>query len=75
MAGLIVVRFVLHQWYVYGSLDGRQQILSTGDDPLELSGGFFYQLNPEQFVKMEVFVGLSDSSSDMGASIGFLNWF
>jgi hypothetical protein len=66
---------IIAPWYVYGSLDGRQQTLSTGDDPLELSGGFFYQLNPVQFVKMQGFVGLSNSSSDLGSTIGFVNWF
>lgn len=62
-------------WYIYGSLDSRQKTFSTGDYPLELSGGFFYQLNSAQFVKVEGFVGLSNSSPDIGATIGFVNWF
>jgi len=66
---------IIIPWYFYVSLDGRQQVLETGDAPLELSGGFFYQLNSKQFVKMEGFAGLSDSSPDMGAAVGFVNWF
>jgi hypothetical protein len=66
---------IIIPWYFYVSLDGRQQVLDTGDAPLELSGGFFYQLNPKQFVKMEGFAGLSNSSPDMGVAIGFVNWF
>lgn len=62
-------------WYVYGSLDGRQQTLDNGDDPLELSGGFFYQIKPARFVKMEGFVGLSNASPDAGITFGIVNWF
>jgi len=62
-------------WYIYGSLDGRQQTLETGDDPLELSGGFFYQIKSKRFLKMEGFVGLGNSSADAGMTIGIVNWF
>lgn len=62
-------------WYVYGSLDGRQQTVATGDDPLELSGGFFYQIKAGWFVKMDAFVGLSNTSPDTGITVGIVNWF
>lgn len=62
-------------WYVYASLDGRQQTLATGDDPLELSAGLFYQLKQAQFIKVEGFIGLSNSSPDSGIMLGIINWF
>ena len=66
---------IVTPWYYYASLDGRQATLIADNPSLELSAGFFYQLNPDQFVKMEGFAGLSNSSPDMGATIGFINWF
>lgn len=66
---------IIIPWYVYGSLDGRQNILNDSDDPLEISTGFFYQVKQTQFIKMELFAGLSDSSPDVGLSIGIVNWF
>lgn len=62
-------------WYVYTSMDGRQQTVDTGDDPLELSGGFFYQIKAGRFVKLDAFVGLSNSSPDTGITVGIVNWF
>lgn len=66
---------IIIPWYIYGSLDGRQQSFTTGDDPLELSVGFLYQLRPEQFVKVESFVGLSNASPNNGITVGIVNWF
>lgn len=66
---------IIAPWYIYGSVDGRQQTVDTGDDPLEVSVGFFYQIKPAQFVKMESFAGLSDSSPDSGVTVGVVNWF
>jgi hypothetical protein len=66
---------IITPWYVFGRLDGRQSTLETDDAPLELSGGFFYQLYPTQFLKLEGFAGLSHSSPNVGLTIGFVNWF
>jgi hypothetical protein len=63
------------QRYIYISVDGRQQILNTGGNPLELSGGFLYQIKPTQYLKTEGFLGLNDNSPDYGLSIGLVNWF
>ena len=62
-------------WYLYASLDGRQQTLETGDDPLEFSAGFFYQINTSLFLKTEALVGLNDASPDHGMTVGVVNWF
>jgi len=66
---------IISPWYIYGNLDGRQQTLDTGDDLLEASIGVLYQVKPEQFLKLEGFVGLSNTSPDSGMSIGIVNWF
>jgi len=66
---------IITPWYVYGSLDGRQQTLDRGDDPLEFSVGFFYQLESARFFKMDAFVGLSNTSPDAGLTFGVVNWF
>jgi hypothetical protein len=71
-AGISKISF---PWYVYGSLDGRQQTLEGADDPLELSAGFYYQLKERQFLKLEGFVGLNNASPDGGLSVGVVNWF
>ena len=65
----------INKWYVYGSLDGRQQVLGSGDDPLELSGGLLYQIKAAQFIKAEGVVGLNDGSLDYGLAVGVVNWF
>lgn len=62
-------------WYVYGGLEGRQQMLDTRDDPLELSGGLLYQMQRNRFLKLEGIVGLNESSLDYGVSVGIVNWF
>lgn len=62
-------------WYLYGRLDGQQQRLRTGSSPLELSAGFFYQLKPARFIKMEVISGLNDASADLGMTVGYVLWF
>ena len=62
--------------YVYGSLDGRQQaITSSSSDILELSAGFFYQLKATRFIKVEGYTGLNTANSDYGFKIGVVDWF
>lgn len=63
------------QWYAYAGLEGRQQVLNTSGDPLELSGGLLYQIKHSRFLKLEGIVGLNESSLDYGMSIGIVNWF
>jgi hypothetical protein len=62
-------------WYVYGRLDGQQRVVDSGDNPLELSGGFFYRVKTTQYLRAEVFTGLNDSSPDLGLTLGVTNWF
>ena len=62
-------------WYFYAGLDGSQQTLDTGDDPLEVSVGCYYQLKPTVFLKAEGLVGLNDASPDHGVTVGIVNWF
>ena len=62
-------------WYVYGRLDGQQRVVNSGDNPLEVSGGFFYQVKTTQYLRAEVSKGLNDSSPDLSLSIGMTNWF
>jgi len=71
-AGLAVHTY---PWYVYARLDGQQATIDAEDAPLELSGGFLYQVKTKQFINVEVFAGLSDSSPDTGFNIGLVNWF
>jgi len=61
--------------FIYAGLEGRQQSLSTGDDPLELTGGLFYQLQNQQFFHADIVLGLSDGSPDYGISLGVTHWF
>ncbi|MDT8385048.1 MAG: transporter [Gammaproteobacteria bacterium] len=62
-------------WYVYGGLEGRQQMLDTSDDPLELNGGLLYQIQRSRFLTLEGIAGLNESSLDYGISVGIVNWF
>lgn len=62
-------------WYVYVSVDGRERIFADGEDPLELSAGFFYQIKQQQFLKVEGFTGLSDGSPDYGLTVGIVHGF
>jgi len=63
------------RWYLYGRLDGQQQMFDTGAAPLELSSGFFYQIKPAEFIKVDGFIGLNDASPDIGFGIGLVHWF
>ena len=62
-------------WYVYGRLDGQQSTVNSGDNPLEVTGGFFYQVKTTQYLRAEVSRGLNDSSPDLSFSLGMTNWF
>jgi len=62
-------------WYVYGRLDGQQRVLNYGDNPLEVTGGFFYQVKTTQYLRAEVSKGLNDGSPDLSFSLGMTNWF
>ena len=62
-------------WYFYGSVEGRQKLLATESDLLDLNAGFFYQLKTQQFLKAEGYIGLNSSTPDYGISIGIVNWF
>lgn len=66
---------LLDSIYVYSNLQGRQQTLPAGENPLELVGGLFYALQPDQFIRADILFGLSDASSDFGISIGVTHWF
>jgi hypothetical protein len=64
-----------NRWYLYARLDGQQQILDTGDNPLEFSVGFFYQIRPTYFIKADSFKGLNNASPDTGFGLGLVHWF
>jgi hypothetical protein len=61
--------------YEYGRLDGQQRIVDLGNNPLELSGGFFYRIKTIQYLRAEVFTGLDDSSPELGFASDVTNWF
>lgn len=65
----------INPWYFYGSVEGRQQLLATGNNPAELNIGSLYQLKQFKFVKAEAFIGLNNASPDFGISVGIINWF
>lgn len=63
------------RWYLYGRIEGQQQRLSTGSNPLLLSGGLFYRLQAARFIKLEITSGLNDASADFGMIAGYVVWF
>jgi Putative MetA-pathway of phenol degradation len=56
---------------VSGSLDWRRSIIRGNADPTELVGTVSYRLSPTVTVTPNVFVGLTNSTSDFGAGIEF----
>ena len=72
--GISMAKMII-PWYVYAGLNGSQQTLATGDDPLEMSAGFYYQLEPTLFIRAEAMLGLNNASPDHGITIGLVNWF
>lgn len=62
-------------WYLYAHIDGQQQRLDSGSNPLVLSADVFYQLKAARFIKTEITSGLNNASADFGMTVGYVIWF
>lgn len=56
-------------------IQGGQQALQTGDDPLEVIGDFFFPLKAKQFFRLTYSLGISDASPNFGFSVSIVKWF
>ena len=71
--GVGLSRIIL-PWNFYINLTGHQRILQSGNNPLILTGGFYYQLKPKTFLKLEGYQDLANGS-EYGMNLGWVNWF
>jgi len=60
---------------IYTALQGETSPVPGAPDPIEWGVGLFHILNPTTALKLNGFIGLSDSSPDYGLSTGFVRWF
>jgi len=63
------------RWYPYVRIEGQQQRLDSGSNPLSLNTGLFYSLAATRFIKLDTAWGLNDASADMGITLGYVLWF
>lgn len=59
----------------YGSYENRRAVISSFENPQEVSAGFFHLLNADYAVKGHLFVGLNNGGPDGGGSLGIVRWF
>lgn len=71
--GTGLYRIVL-PWNFYINLTGHQRVLNTGNNPLIFTGGFYYLLKPNNFLKLEAYQDLANGS-EYGLNLGWVKWF